>query len=80
MHSGMIGKIDKAHRYAQERDRFEIQQMSIRVHGDNADHVVTLSEGRWRCECDFFQLQDACAHTMALELLTQGMVRTPVAA
>lgn len=79
MHSGMIGKIDKAHRYAQERDRFEIQAMSIRVHGDNGDHTVNFSDGRWRCECDFFRSQDTCAHTMALELVMDGM-KAPVAA
>ncbi|MDA0271369.1 MAG: hypothetical protein O2798_09560 [Chloroflexi bacterium] len=80
MQSGMIGKIDKAHRYAQERDRFEIQELSVRVHGDNGDHVVTYAAGHWQCECDFFRSNDACAHTMALELVTQGMARPAVAA
>ncbi len=75
MHSGMIGKIDKARRYAEERTRFELQQLSVRVRGDHADHLVTFDDGRWRCECDFFQSQGACAHSMALELVMDGMVR-----
>jgi hypothetical protein len=42
MNSGMIGKIDKAHRYAAERDRFEFEGLrahdvargTARRHGD----------------------------------------------
>ncbi len=74
MHSGMIGKIDKAHRYAAERDRFQFNNLEVTIHGNNDDHAVTLHEGAWRCECDFFALESACAHTMALEVLLDGMI------
>ena len=77
MHSGMIGKIDKAHRYAAERDRFQFKDLEVTIHGNNDDHAVTLHEGAWRCECDFFARESTCAHTMALEVLLEGMV--PVA-
>jgi len=71
----MIGKIEKAHRYAEERTRFEIGSMAITVHGNNNDHQVTLSDGAWHCECEFFVLGNACAHTMALERILEGMIR-----
>ncbi len=74
MHSGMIGKIEKAHRYAEERERFHIQDLSVTVHGNNDDHAVTLHDGRWRCACDFFVHNGACAHTMALEEVLDGML------
>ena len=77
MYSGMIGKIDKAHRYAAERDRFHFEDLRVTIHGNNDDHAVTLHEGNWQCECDFFRHEGACAHTMALEVLLDGMV--PVA-
>jgi hypothetical protein len=75
MNSGMIGKIDKAHRYAAERDRFDLRSLSIVVRGDNADHQVQYDSGRWSCECDFFAHQQCCAHTMALELILGDMIR-----
>jgi len=75
MHSGMIGKIEKAHRYAEERGRFEVQSLSVRVHGNNGDHDVQLADGAWRCECEFFSHERTCAHTMAMELMLDGMIR-----
>lgn len=74
MYSGMIGKIDKAHRYAAERDRFQFEDLRVTIHGNNDDHAVTFHEGSWRCECDFFRHEETCAHTMALEVLLAGMV------
>jgi hypothetical protein len=74
MHSGMIGKIEKAHRYAEERTRFDIGSMSITVHGNNSDHQVRFDDGSWHCECEFFVLENACAHTMALERILDGMI------
>jgi hypothetical protein len=82
MNSGMIGKIDKAHRYAEERDRFEMRSFTVVVHGDNSDHQVSYDAGQWSCECEFFHHNECCAHTMALELILGDMVRQrmPVAA
>jgi hypothetical protein len=74
MNSGMIGKVEKAHRYVQERRRFQFTELQVRIHGDNSDHDVSLSNGEWRCNCEFFEHNDTCAHTMALELLLEGMI------
>ena len=74
MQSGMIGKIEKAHRYSEERDRFIVHGLSIAVRGDNAEHEVTLDDGSWRCGCSFFAAHATCAHTMALERVLDGML------
>ncbi|MCY4640849.1 MAG: hypothetical protein OXC94_10995 [Chloroflexi bacterium] len=74
MHSGMIGKVAKAHRYADQRERFDIHTLAVTIRGDNADHVVELADDHWSCGCDFFSHNGACAHTMALELLLAGMI------
>ncbi|MQC18279.1 MAG: hypothetical protein DWG80_04275, partial [Chloroflexi bacterium] len=68
MHSGMIGKIEKAHRYAEDPSRFALQALSVTVHGNNGDHEAMYEDGKWRCACEFFEHEQACAHTMALEL------------
>lgn len=74
MHSGMIGKVEKAHRYAEQRDRFSVTEFAVSVRGDNDEHVVTLRDGAWACGCDFFHHNATCAHSMALELILDGML------
>lgn len=74
MHSGMIGKVEKAHRYAEQRDRFRVEELTVSVSGENSSHRVSLEDAHWRCSCDFFIHNATCAHTMALELLLDGML------
>ena len=75
MHSGMIGKVEKARRYARERDRVRFTQMTVSIDGDNGSHEVRYDDLRgWECNCDFFAHRRTCAHTMALELLLDGML------
>ena len=75
MHSGMIGKVEKARRYARERDRLRFTQMTVSIDGDNGSHEVRYDDlGGWECNCDFFAHRRTCAHTMALELLLDGML------
>ncbi|MCY4616725.1 MAG: SWIM zinc finger family protein [Chloroflexi bacterium] len=74
MHSGMIGKVEKARRYSRERDRMRFTQMTVSVDGDNGSHEVRYDLGGWECSCDFFAHRRTCAHTMALELVLEGML------
>ena len=74
MHSGMIGKVEKAHRYSEQRDRFSVTECAVSVRGDNDEHVVTLRDGAWACGCEFFHHNATCAHSMALELILEGML------
>ncbi|MBF6600822.1 MAG: hypothetical protein IVW36_09980 [Dehalococcoidia bacterium] len=74
MNSGLIGKVDKAKRYAQERTRMRVSSLQVDFHGENDSHAVALEDGRWRCSCDFFAGWGSCAHTMALERVLDGMI------
>lgn len=74
MDYGMIGKIEKAKRYAQERNRFQFTSFKVMVDGANNSHTVTHENGNWDCDCDFFQSRGRCSHTMALEFILEGMV------
>ena len=74
MHSGLIGKIEKAKRYAQERTRIHVRGLQVDFDGENDRHEVTLAEDTWRCNCDFFIGWGACAHTMALERIMEGIL------
>ena len=74
MDSGLIGKIEKAKRYAEEKDRISITKFEAKIRGENNDHIVTYDNGKWNCACDYFQGHGVCAHTMGMELILEGMV------
>ena len=74
MDYGMIGKIEKAKLYAEERQRFIFEEFAVRFDGDNNGHTVSLAKGVWDCDCEFFAIRDVCSHTMALERLLNGML------
>jgi hypothetical protein len=78
MDYGMIGKIEKARRYAEERDRITFNQFTVTIEGENNQHTVHFTEGKWQCDCDFFQTRQVCSHTMALERILEGMIPEPV--
>ena len=67
MHSSVIGKIEKANRYARELDRITIDQLSLTFSGDNDTHRVTLDADRWQCNCHYFESWGSCVHLLALQ-------------
>ena len=75
MDYGLIGKLEKAKRYAEEPSRFRFNKFELTFHGDNNDHKVSFDNGKFLCHCEFFLTHDRCAHTMALEEhLLKGMI------
>jgi hypothetical protein len=77
MDSGMIGKIEKAKRYAQERNRFHFEAFTVNVAGENNSHRVRFEDALFNCDCDYFQNHGVCTHSMALEELLKGMIPSP---
>ena len=67
MDSGMIGKIEKARRYAEQLDRISFNQFKVTVMGNHDSHLVSFTDGQWSCDCGFFAKRGVCSHTMALE-------------
>jgi hypothetical protein len=74
MDYGMIGKIDKAKRYAEQRDRIRVESLDVTIIGENNDHCVQFENGTWQCDCEFFNSRGRCSHTMALEIIFEGML------
>jgi len=74
MDYGMIGKIEKAKRYAEQRDRIHFLSFGVTFDGENNPHTVTYSAGQWDCDCSFFKSRGVCSHTMALERILAGML------
>lgn len=74
MDSGMIGKIEKAIRYAQERDRFRFQSFTVEVRGTHNTHTVSFDDGKLACTCEFYGTRGTCSHTIAIEKVLGEML------
>jgi len=74
MQSSLIGKIEKAGRYAQERNRITFSALSASFHGENDDYTISYQDGKWHCSCHFFSNWGLCSHTMALEKILGEML------
>jgi hypothetical protein len=74
MDSGMIGKIEKAILYAQEPERITFEQFSVTFEGDHKEHKISYQQGRWTCDCKFFESRGVCSHVMTLERVLVGSV------
>ncbi len=78
MQSSLIGKIEKAKRYAQETDRITFSEFSVKFRGEHDSYVTSLKEGKWHCTCTFFSNWKICSHTMAMEKILEKMLPSEV--
>jgi hypothetical protein len=83
VHSSMIGKVEKAMRYAHEPDRVKIQSFTASFAGDNGSHLVSLDGDTWQCDCHLFEAAGGCTHTLAIQkmldpMLTEMAKETPL--
>lgn len=74
MQSSLIGKIEKAKRYALETDRVTFSEFSVNFRGENNNYNTILKDGKWQCSCSFFASWGLCSHTMALEKILSNML------
>ncbi len=74
MDSGMVRKIEKSKKYAEERHRITFEELKITFQGDHALHHLSFQGGHWRCDCSFFSHRGLCSHTMALERILGEML------
>jgi hypothetical protein len=83
VHSSMVGKVEKAMRYAHEPDRVKLSAFSASFAGDNGTHAVSLDADRWHCDCHLFESAGGCTHTLAIQkmldpMLTDAARETPL--
>ena len=74
MQSSLIGKIEKAKRYAQEKERVTLTEFGVHFRGDNDTYLTGYKDGKWHCSCHFFSSWGSCSHTMALEQMLGDML------
>jgi len=74
MQSSLIGKIEKAKRYAQETERVTFSELSVKFQGEHDNYTTSYKEGTWYCSCHFFSTWEICSHTMALQKILGNML------
>ena len=74
MDSSIIGKIEKARQYAEQKDRVNITSFAATFQGNHNQYDVRFEDGAWRCECRFFATREVCSHTMALQRILNEML------
>ncbi len=77
MNSSMIGKIEKAHRYAREPERIQFSQFEATFRGSHDDYTVRLTGTDWSCTCHTFEshaVGDTCSHVMAMQQILASML------
>lgn len=74
MQSSLIGKIEKANRYAQETERITLSEFSVKFRGENDSYDTGYKDDKWYCTCSFFSTWGLCSHTMALEKIMGHML------
>lgn len=74
MDSGMVSKIEKARRYAEERDRVRFSEFEVTFRGDHNTYTVRYDKDVWKCGCRFFAQRGVCSHTMAMERILADML------
>ncbi len=80
MLSSVIGKVDKAMRYATEPERIVFQAFHVAIQGDHRSHDVRFDEGQWHCDCETFDQTGYCSHTMTMERVLRNMLPGPAVA
>ena len=74
MQSSLIGKIEKAKRYAQETERVTFSEFSVEFQGEHDNYATSYKNNQWHCSCHFFSSWGLCSHTMALERILGNML------
>ncbi len=74
MQSSLIGKIEKAKRYAQETERVAFSELLVKFRGENDNYITGYKDGKWHCSCHFFSGWGCCSHTMALQRILGNML------
>ncbi len=75
MDYAMIGKIEKAKRYAEETERITFHNFMLEFKGDNNTYTITYSSEGWDCTCPGFRAHGICPHIMACERIFEKMLK-----
>lgn len=70
----VVSDVEKATRYADEKDRLSIDSFTVSIKGNNSEHTVSYDRGTWQSDSNSFRLRGVSSHTIAMERLLKGML------
>jgi len=74
MYSSVIGKVEKARMYSEEKGRVTFKSFVAEFEGENGDHRIEYNEESLTCSCLFFAGHEFCSHSMAIQRILEGML------
>jgi hypothetical protein len=76
MNSSMIGKIEKAHRYAREPERVRFASFEATFQGGHDSYTISFQDDHWTCSCHTYTSHTVgtCSHVMALQQILAPML------
>jgi hypothetical protein len=74
LNSSLISKVEKARRYAEERERVRFQEFEVTFKGENGQYVVTMDGTEFTDSSPSFQSQGASSHIMAMQRILAPML------
>ncbi len=63
----LMAKIRKAQKYITEPERFTLLDGGIELESNHGIRKLAFRDGKWQCDCDFFQKYEICSHSIAAE-------------
>ncbi len=75
MDTAMIGKVEKAKFYAEERERVTFNGFTAVFRGDNNTYDISLSAEGWNCTCPGHREHGMCPHIMTMERILDKMLK-----
>jgi nucleoside-triphosphatase len=63
----LIAKIERAQKYITEPERFTLEGREVRLKSEHDIRRLVSKNGKWHCDCDFFQKYKICSHSIAAE-------------
>ena len=74
----LIAKIRKAQKYIAEPERFTLRDGGVELKSEHGIRKLVFKNGKWHCDCDFFQKYGICSHSIAAEeYQEQGIIERP---
>jgi hypothetical protein len=74
LRSSLIGKVEKAKKYAQEPERVNLSSLAADFRGEHDSYSLIYTEGKWHCNCYFFSQWGTCSHIMAMQQMLGDML------
>ena len=74
MYSSVIGKVEKAKRYTEEKGRVKFHSFVAEFKGENSNHTIEYHDGGLVCSCQFFTMRNFCSHSIALQTILEEML------